>query len=163
MNESHEEFHIEYEYNFSYFPLEQYMLKESLNSSGEKWNISHSNSKNRPEGYRSLINANIILFLLLLPLVIIILFLDKLILNYFGFYFIRVWMPATVFVYFIVYPLFYFIISLIASLLLFKRYHLRNKTYYYKILFSIFIDKSMIYIFKVRNYITKYKKELEYE
>jgi len=163
LNESHEEFHIEYEYNFSYFPLEQYMLKESLNSSGEKWNISHSNSKNRPEGYSSLINANIILFLLLLPLVIIILFLDKLILNYFGFYFIRVWMPATVFVYFIVYPLFYFVISLIASLLLFKRYHLRNKTYYYKILFSIFIDKSMIYIFKVRNYITKYKKELEYE
>ena len=163
LNESHEEFHIEYEYNFSYFPLEQYMLKESLNSSGEKWSISNTNSKNRPEGYSSLINANIILFLLLLPLAIIILFIDKLILNYFGLYSIRIWMPASVFVYFILYPLFYFIMCLIASILLFKRYHLRNKAYHYKILFSIFVDKSMIYIFKVRNYITKYKKELEYE
>lgn len=72
-------------------------------------------------------------------------------------------MPASVFVYFILYPLFYFIMCLIASILLFKRYHLRNKAYHYKILFSIFVDKSMIYIFKVRNYITKYKKELEYE
>ena len=163
MNESHEEFQIEYEYNFSYFPLEQYMLKESLNSSGEKWNISNSNSKNRPEGYNSLINVNIALFLLLLSLVIIILFIDKLILNYFGLYSIRIWMPASFFVYFIVYPLFYFILSLIASILLFKRYHLRNKAYHYKILYRIFVDKTMIYIFKVRNYITKYKKELEYE
>ena len=163
LNESHEEFHIEYEYNFSYFPLEQYMLKESLNSSGEKWSISNTNSKNRPEGYSSLINANIILFLLLLPLAIIILFIDKLILNYFGLYSIRIWMPASVFVYFILYPLFYFIMCLISSILLFKKYHLRNKAYHYKILFSIFVDKSMIYIFKVRNYITKYKKELEYE
>ena len=163
LNESREEFLIEYEYNFSYFPLEQYMLKESINSSRDKWNISNTNSKNRPEGYSSLINVNIVLFLLLLSLVIIILFIDKLILNYFGLYSIRIWIPASVFVYFIVYPLVYFIMCLFASILLFKRYHLRNKAYHYWILFSIFVDKTMINIFKVRNYITKYKKELEYE
>jgi len=163
LNESHEELHINYEYNYSYFPLEQYMLKESLNSSSEKWNISNKNSVNKPEGYRSLINVNIILFLLLLCLVTVILFIDKHMLNYFGINFIRVWITSSIFIYFIVYPLLYFIMSLIASILLFKRYHLRNKAFHYKILFRIFVDKSMIYIFKVRNYITKYKKELDYE
>lgn len=157
------EYYIQYENNFSYFPLEEYMLKESINSTSIKWNNSNINSKNRPEGYRTLINVNIILFLLLLSLVIIILFIDKHMLNYFGLYFIRVWISASVFAYFIVYPLFYFIISLFASILLFKRYHLRNKAYLYKVLFRIFVDKTMIYIFKVRNYITKYKKELDYE
>ena len=57
--------------------------------------------------------------------------------------------------------LYYFKI-LIGTLLLFYFYNKRKKTCFSKFLFSVFVDKAMIHLYKIRNLITKYKKEFDY-
>ena len=158
-HEIYEQLTIQYENNFSYFPFEQYITRDTLTSISENnWN----NPKNRPDGYCLLFYINIALIVLLLIPIFILLILNKIILNNFGIFAIKVWISSTIYVYIIIFPLLYYIRNIIGSILLFKLYHLRNRKIYYKILFWIFVDKTMIYIFKVRNYITKYKTELDY-
>ena len=166
MNSSHEyyaQLDIENEINFSYFPIQEFITNETLNYHSENtWVTTKLNLKFKPEGYWHLIIINALLFFLLFILIIIIFSLDKLFLDYFGIFIIKAWLISCVTIYFVIYPFLYYIKNLIGSFLLFNCYHLKNRAIFYKILFGLFVNKTMIYIFKVRNYITKYKNELDY-
>ena len=154
---------IEHEYNYSFFPIKEYIKNDALSTYSNKSLISSkTNKKYVPEGYSLLINVNIALSILLFLLVIIIFVLIKSFLNNFGFFIIKVWLHSTITIYIIIYPLFYYLKNLAGSVLLFKCYHLRSRTIYYRAFFWIFTNKSLTYMFKVRNYITKYKNELDY-
>ena len=153
---------IIYENNFSFLKLEHFIINETLSKgSWNHWRSSEKNKSITPEGYWYLINISLILTILLLVLICILITMFKKYLNDFGTFIINIWVACSVIVYIIIYPILYLIKNLIGSILLFKCYHLRNRVGG-KILYSLFVDKTMIYIFKVRNYITKYKKELDY-
>ena len=154
---------ISYENNFSFLKIEEFIINETLTKgSSNKWKSSNlSNTIIIPEGYWVIINISLILTILLLIIIIILISIFKKYLNDFGIFIINIWIGCSIFIYIIVYPLLYLIKNLIGSVLVFKCYHLRNRVGG-KILYYLFVDKTMIYIFKVRNYITKYKKELDY-
>ena len=152
-----------YENNLIYYSLEEFISNKKLSKiSKNSWKSSNTTSINyNPKGFCLLININILLtFLLLLLLCILIAFI-KLFLNNFGYFIINIWLGCSIFVYIIIYPILYLIKHFIGSILLFKFYHLKKRRIL-KPLYWLFVDKTMIYIFKVRNYVTKYKKELEY-
>ena len=151
---------IDHEINLSYFPVEEFITNETLIYSD--YNLNGNKIKLKIEGYNQLIIINIILFILLFLLVFAMFVFNKILLNHFGIFIIKVWLISTIVFYTIIYPLSYFIKNLIGSILLFKCYHLKNRAFYKKVLFRIFVNKTMIYIFKVRNYITKYEEELNY-
>ena len=96
------------------------------------------------------------IFVLLLFLSVIMI---KKLMNEFEYFMVKIWMLCTFLVLFVVYFFIYFIKIIIASILLFNFYHSRNNGCFMKFMFKIFVDKSLIYMFKVRNYITKYKRE----
>ena len=151
------------EINLSYYPIQEFITNETLNYHSENtWVTTKLNLKFKPEGYWHLIMINAILFLFLFILIIIIFSLDKIFLNHFGSFIIKVWLFSSIIIYLVIYPFLYYIKNLIGSFLIFKCYHLKNRALFYKILFGLFVNKTMIYIFKVRNYITKYKNELDY-
>ena len=153
---------IENKINLSYLSLPEFITNDTLNLySDNTWETTKINMKFKPEGYWKLVIVNIILFILLLLLIFGIFVFDKIFLNYFGIFIIKVWLISAVCIYAIIYPLFYYIKNCIGSFLLFKCYHLKNR-FYNKIFFTIFVNKTMVYIFKVRNYITKYNNELDY-
>ena len=154
---------VEHKINLSYFPLEEYFTNETLIYSDNNLNSNKIKLKMIPEGYKQLININIALFILLFLLIFGIVIFDKILLNHFGVFIIKVWIIPTIIFYIIIYPISYYLKNLFGSILLFKYYHLKNRgALYSKILFGVFVNKTMIYIFKVRNYITKYEKELDY-
>ena len=161
--ESYSQLVIDHEYNLSYFTFEEYTPQQHLSLYSDNfWNSTRINTKYNPEGFFSVIIANIILIILLFILIIVTFLFNKILLNHFGYFIIKVWLLSSLFIYIILYPLLYYIKNLIGSLLLFKFYHLKNRTLFYKVFFRIFADKITIYIFKVRNYVTKYAKELNY-
>ena len=162
-NEYYNQLSIENEINLSYYPIQEFITNETLNYHSENtWVTTKLNLKFKPEGYWHLIMINAILFLFLFILIIIIFSLDKIFLNHFGSFIIKVWLSSSIIIYLVIYPFLYYIKNLIGSFLIFKCYHLKNRALFYKILFGLFVNKTMIYIFKVRNYITKYKNELDY-
>ena len=145
---------ISYENNLSYYSLAQ------SNKNNNKWKTEIITDVN-PEGYCFLVNILMILsFLLLLSIIIIILFV-KYFLNVFGFFIIKIWLISSIIIYLFVYPILYFVKNIIGSFLLFKFYHLKRRLLV-KPFYWLFVDKTLIYIFKVRNYVTKYKRELDY-
>ena len=153
---------IEYKYNFSYFPIEEFIINETLSlKTFIASNNTNINTKYKPEGYFKVIYTNIILNILLFLLIAIIFPLSKHFLNNYGYFIIKVWIRSFIVAYIIIYPAAYYLKNLLGSILLFKCYHLKNRPFY-KVLFRIFVDKIMIYAFKVRNYITKYQDELDY-
>ena len=97
-----------------------------------------------------------LIFVLLLGLSVIMI---KKLMNEFEYFMVKIWILCTILILFVVYFLIYFIKIMIASILLFNCYHSRNKGCFMKFMFKIFVDKSLIYMFKVRNYITKYRRE----
>ena len=161
--ETYTQLEIIHENNLSYYPREEYIQTETISvyTDNNFWTSTKINTKYNPEGYYSVIIINSILFFLLFILIIILFPLSKYLLNHFGHFIIIVWLISTIIVYILIYPLCYYIKHFIGSLLLFKCYHLKNRIIY-TILIRIFVDKIMIYIFKVRNYITKYAEDLDY-
>ena len=147
------------EINLSYLPIGEFITNDTLTNN--TWNTTKLNMKFKPEGYWKLLIINFILLILLSILIFVIIVLNKIFLNYFGFFIIKAWLISGVVVYAIIYPILYYIKNYIGSILLFKSYHLKNRIYI-KVLLRIFVNKTMIYIFKVRNYITKYNDELDY-
>ena len=153
---------IEYENNLSFVAIKEFIINQALTKkSNKKWISTYSSMNYKLEGYWLLVNISLILTILLLVLIFLMFRLLKLFLNDFGNFIIFVWVCTSIIIYIIVYPLLYYIKILIGSILLFKCYHLRNKIFG-KFWYWVFVDKTMIYIFKVRNYITKYKKEFDY-
>ena len=162
LNEFNTHLEIEYKYNFSYFPIEEFIINETLSlKTFIASNNTNINTKYKPEGYFKVIYTNIILNILLFLLIAIIFPLSKHFLNNYGYFIIKVWIRSFIVAYIIIYPAAYYLKNLLGSILLFKCYHLKNRPFY-KVLFRIFVDKIMIYAFKVRNYITKYQDELDY-
>ena len=163
-NNCYKELEIQYENNISFLFIEEFIINESIIKKQTKAckssTVSISTTQN-PEGYWKIIITSFILVILLLILVIIMFQNIKKLLNEFGFFIINIWIGTSIFMYLIVYPLFYYIKIFIGSFLLFKCYQLKYRSIG-KFFFWLFVDKTMIYIFKVRNYITKYKKELNY-
>ena len=97
----------------------------------------------------------IIFFSLLLLSVIII----KKLMNEFEYFMVKIWLLCTILILFVFYFLIYLVKIIIASILLFNFYTRRNRGCFIKFMFKIFVDKNLIYIFKIRNYITKYRRE----
>ena len=153
-----------YEYNLIYYSLDEFIPNKKLSKiSKNTWKSSNTiNINYNPKGFCLLININILLTFLLLLLIFIVVAFIKLFLNNFGYFIINIWLGCSIFIYVIIYPILYLIKHFIGSILLFKFYHLKNRRIL-KPLYWLFVDKTMIYIFKVRNYVTKYKRELEYK
>ena len=150
------------ENNISYLTMEEFIPNETLNKRiSNRWRSSNLTINISPEGYWLLINISFLLTILLLVLICIVFLFIKLMLNEFGNFIINVWVACSIFIYILVYPLLYFLRIFIGSILVFKCYHLKDWIIF-KPFFWIFVDKTLINIFKVRNYITKYKKELDY-
>ena len=127
----------------------------------EDYNKLHDNdiSGNSGKDFVVLIIMTCILgFIFILLLAISVAVIRKL-MNEFEYFMVKIWMLCSIVVLFIIYFLIYLIKIIIASVLLFNYYHSRNKECFIKLMFKIFVDKSLIYMFKVRNYITKYRRE----
>ena len=162
INKFYKDLTIEYENNLSFLPISEFIINQAIiKKSNKEWRSSYNSMNYKLEGYWLLVIISFILTILLLVLIFLIFILLKLFLNDFGSFIIFVWISSSIIIYIIIYPIIYYIKILIGTILLFKCYHLRNKKIG-KLLYWVFVDKTMIYIFKVRNYITKYKKEFDY-
>ena len=153
--ESYKDLIISYENNLSYYSSEKF--NKNNNYSWKSDIVTNVN----PEGYCLLVNLSLILTILLLLLIILIIFFIKYFLNVFGFFIIYIWLGSSIFIYIILYPLLYLLKNIVGSFLLFKCYHLK-RSLLVKPFYWLFVDKTLVYIFKVRNYVTKYKKEFDY-
>ena len=52
--------------------------------------------------------------------------------------------------------------NVIIGLIVFKLFHLKKRNRKVKLLFKAFVDKYIMYIFKIRNYVTSYSNEFNY-
>ena len=95
------------------------------------------------------------IFILLLFLSVVVI---KYLMDEFEYFMVKIWILCTMIILFIAYFCVYLIKMVIASILLFNYYHSRNKGCL-KFMFKIFVNKSLIYFFKIRNYITKYRRD----
>jgi hypothetical protein len=144
-------FNISPQFNYVYFP------SNSFNSQGN--NIS---SKEDTKDIYNFILISIILLLIFACLLTILFISIKELLIIFGDFIINAWIFPLIIIFTVVSFVLYFIKILIGSFLLFHFYHWRKKGWFYRILYLVFVDQSMIYVYKVRNLITKYKKEFDY-
>ena len=129
--------------------------------------ISAKKSKNgaTEEANKLIHNCIFYSFLLLIIIVIVIaftLFLVRHILDTFDVFILKAWIFPIIIVITVINFLLYFIKMFIGTFILFHFYHLRKKRCCFKWLFWIFVDRPMIQIYKIRNLITKYKKEFDY-
>ena len=140
---------IIYENNYSYIPFNNFIKIKNKVLEKNRGNIN------------TIFWWSFILFLIFSALLLSSLYLITVLLNEYEYFIIRIWIiPFILFT--ILNFILYFLKMFICSLLLFKCYHLRKKGCCLRIIFYCFIDKTMINIFKVRNYITKYKREFDY-
>ena len=144
-------FNISPQFNYVYFP------SNSFNSQGN--NII---SKEDTKDIYNFILISFILLLIFACLLTILFISIKELLIIFGDFIINAWIFPLIIIFTVVSFVLYFIKILIGSFLLFHFYHWRKKGWFYRILYLVFVDQSMIYVYKVRNLITKYKKEFDY-
>jgi hypothetical protein len=133
--------------NLSIYNVEDYI----------KCNENSSSSTGKDFGllFIMTIVLGIIFFFLLLLSVIII----KKLMDEFEYFMVKTWLLCTISILIVLYFLIYLIKALIASILLFNFYSRRHNGCLIKFMFKAFVDKNIIYIFKIRNYITKYRRE----
>ena len=143
---------ISHEINFSFYPVKSFLSLNELN-------IKANDSNNK---IKIFILITIILWILFIGLAILTLFLIQKLLDKFDRFIIKAWIIPISIIIIIINFVLYYLKMLVGTLLLFYCYSLRKKKYFYKCLFWVFVDKSMINIYKVRNLITKYKKEFDY-
>ena len=95
-------------------------------------------------------------------MIIFALYLAKRIFNRIDLFFIKIWILPLIYITIIVaYFILYYLKILISSYIIFNLFGLRKKKYFIKFLFLIFVDKTDIQIYKIRNIITKYKKKFD--
>ena len=97
-------------------------------------------------------------FIFVLLITLSILFIRKL-MNEYEYFMVKIWLICTISILFVAYFLIYFIKVIIGSILLFNCYHSRNNGCFIKAMFKVFVDKNLIYMYKIRNFITKYRRE----
>ena len=129
-------------------------------------NNSFSYIKNKRDNSTNIISkfiyVSLLLIILSIFLVISSMYLIKTVLNKFDEFILKAWIRPILILLTIVNLLLYYIKMLIGSLLLYNCYHLRKKGVFIKCLFWLFVDKEMIQMYKIKNLITKYKKEFDY-
>ena len=125
-------------------------------------NINKKSSKDNNNNTIKFIFVSIILMIICIILIFITLHLVKKVLNKFDEFILKAWLIPIFILITIVNFLFYFLKMFIGSILLFRFYHLRKKRCILRCLFWLFVDNSMIQVYKIRNLITKYKKEFDY-
>ena len=103
-----------------------------------------------------------ILFSIFIILMIILIFLLHILLQRFDKFILKVWLIPGILIIIFVNFIIYYIIIFIGSVLIFRSYYKRDNGCFIRLLFWVFVDKTMIHIFKLRNLITKYKKEFDY-
>ena len=116
-------------------------------------------SKNK---IKKFIFISFVLWVFLIVLCILAIFLIKVILNKFGKFIIEAWLYPLLLVIIGINFILYYLKILIGLILIFCFYNSRKKKCFCRFLFWIFVDKTMIHIYKIRNLITKYKKEFDY-
>lgn len=144
-------FNISPQFNYVYFP------SNSFTTQGNNF-ISKEDTKD----IYNFILISVILFVIFACLLTSLFISIHEILIIFGDFIINAWIIPLIIIFTVVSFLLYFIKILIGSFLLFHFYHWRKKGWFYRILYLVFVDQSMIYVYKVRNLITKYKKEFDY-
>ena len=139
--------------SYFYFPV------KSFNS------VKKKNSSLRIEAdimIHKFIKYSIILLLIAIILIIGTLLLVQKILDKFDIFIIKAWIFPIIITITVINFILYFFKMLFGSFLLFHFYHLRKRKCFCRFLFWIFVDRTMIQIYKVKNLITKYKKEFDY-
>lgn len=136
-----------YNNNISIIKIENYLEfnKNDINQKGKDFPL--------------LIIVTMVLGLIFFSLLFISIIIIKYLMNKYEYFMVKIWLLCTFLVLFVLYFLFYFIKIGIASILLFNCYNKRKNGCFIKVLFKIIVDKNLIYMFKIRNYITKYRRE----
>ena len=138
--------------NYSYLPEDSYTnIKKEKNAQKESSKILFK-----------FIFISAILMIIVILFIIFILYLVKTVLNTFDEFILKAWIIPIIFIITILNFILYYIKMLIGSIVLYHGYHLRKKRCIIKCLFWLFVDKTMIQIYKVKNLISKYKKEFDY-
>ena len=139
---------IYYNNNISIIKVEDYKECEKNDVSGET-----------KKEFKLLILMTLILGLIFFALIISSIAIIKKLLNEYEYFMVKIWLLCTILILFVAYFLIYFIKTIIGSILLFNFYPKRKSGCFIKFMFKIFVDKSLIYMFKIRNYITKYRRD----
>ena len=146
-------FEIIHQSNYSYISVQSFKSTKKSNKEANK-------------DANTLFHDCIIYSLVLLIMIIIViattLFLVRYILDEFDVFILRAWIFPIIIVMTIINFILYFIKMFIASFVLFHFYHYRKKRCCIKFLFWLFVDRTMIQRYKIKNLVTKYKKEFEY-
>ena len=145
-----QELYIIHEDNFSYYAVDSFLeIRTKIN-----WKVKNSLS--------SFIWLTIILWGIFIVFALLGIILIKNILEKFECFIITRWiLPVIIIITFANFVL-YYIKNVISSILLFNFYHLRKQGWFVKMLYALFVDSTMLYIYKVKNYISKYKREFDY-
>ena len=139
---------IYYNNNLSYINSGDYIVNNKNDIIGE-------NSKE----FRLLVLNTFILGFIFFLLIIVSILLIKKLMNEYEYFMVKIWLLSSVLILFFAYFLIYFIKITIGSILLFNCISRRKNGLIVKYMFKIFVDKRLIYMFKIRNYITKYRRE----
>ena len=124
-------------------------------------NVNNKEKESNKIVFNFVIISSILFTIFIILLSFMIVLLHKA-LQIFGVFILYVWIIPSIIIITIGNFIIYYLKILIGSILLFHYYHLKNKKYIANCLFWIFVDKTMMNLYKVRNLITKYKKEFDY-
>ena len=141
-------FSIYYNNNLSIINVDDYKECEKNERSGEK-----------KTEFRLMILMTFVLGLIFFTLIISSIAFIKILLNEYEYFLVKIWLLCTIMILLVAYFLLYFIRTIIGSILLFNFYPKRKRGCFIKFMFKIFVDKNLIYMFKIRNYITKYRRD----
>ena len=124
-------------------------------------NVNNKEKESNKIVFNFVIISSILFTIFIILLSFMIVLLHKA-LQIFGVFILYVWIIPSIIIITIGNFIIYYLKILIGSILLFHYYHLKNKKCIANCLFWIFVDKTMMNLYKVRNLITKYKKEFDY-
>lgn len=119
----------------------------------------NAESSHTGKEFKLLVIMTLILGIIFFSLLFLSVIIIKTLMNEFEYFMVKTWLLCTILILFVFYFLIYLVKIIIASILLFNFYSRRNRGCFIKFMFKIFVDKNLIYIFKIRNYITKYRRE----
>ena len=142
------EYSIYYANNLSFFNVDSYSLinNENINTKSSK-KLSNS------------VCLTICLWIIFVVLLLIGVFLIKKLMDGYEYFVIKTWLMAAVAMIIIANFVLYLIKIFVGSLLLFTFNKQKKRNCCGNMMFYLFVDKPMFYIYKIRNYITKYRRD----
>ena len=146
-------FEIIHQSNYSYISVQSFKSTKKSNKEA---------AKDANTLFHDCIIYSLVLLIMIIIVIATTLFLVRYILDEFDVFILRAWIFHIIIVMTIINFILYFIKMFIASFVLFHFYHYRKKRCCIKFLFWLFVDRTMIQRYKIKNLVTKYKKEFEY-